>query len=200
MHRQWLYSAIDQYQHSILPHWVQAGVSSESTELEILVRFKDFVSQHEDCFKRDCKPGHITGSALVVSPDYRRVVLTHHKKLEKWLQLGGHSDGDELTWRVAMREAEEESGLKQLAMAEFYNQFGPFDFDIHYIPAHGQDPAHYHYDVRFLIVAQDTELAISEESKALEWFTIDDARKLTKAEDSMLRQFDKLDRLRELLS
>ena len=78
----------------------------------------DFVRAHPDCLARTCAPGHLTGSAWIVSPDRRRTLLTHHRKLGKWLQLGGHADGDADLLAVALREAREESGLRGLRVVD----------------------------------------------------------------------------------
>lgn len=142
-----------------------------------------FVRQQPKCFERTCfMDGHITGSAWIVCPQRRRVLLTHHRKLQKWLQLGGHSDGDANTLRVARREAEEESGLR---VKPIYD--GVFDIDIHTIPARGEDPEHKHYDVRFLFEADDhAPLTMTFESNDLQWVAIEDLADLT-SEESVLR-------------
>ncbi len=146
-----------------------------------------FVRRQPDCFERTCfEDGHITGSAWIVCPQRRRVLLTHHRKLKKWLQLGGHSDGDANTLRVATREAEEESGLRMKPLSE-----GMFDIDIHTIPARGDDPEHKHYDVRFLFEADDhAPLTISDESNDLRWVLIEELHNLT-SEESVLRMAHK---------
>ena len=143
----------------------------------------EFVQRQPDCFERTCfEDGHVTGSAWIVCRQRRRVLLTHHRKLQKWLQLGGHSDGESNTLMVAQREAEEESGLSAKPIHE-----GVFDIDIHTIPAHGEDPEHKHYDVRFLFEADDhAPLTISSESNDLRWITLKDLPTLT-AEESVLR-------------
>jgi 8-oxo-dGTP pyrophosphatase MutT (NUDIX family) len=121
-----------------------------------------------DCFLRASFPGHFTGSALVVNADGSRVLLHHHRKLDRWLQFGGHCDGDEDILRVARREALEESGIEGLIVASAR----PFDIDIHEIPPHGDEPAHFHYDVRFMLIAPEAAApAPSEESRELRWFT-----------------------------
>jgi len=74
----------------------------------------ELVTAHPDCLLRSCLPGHVTGSAWIVSPDRSQTLLTLHRKLGKWLQLGGHADGDPNLLAVAMREAVEESGLRSL--------------------------------------------------------------------------------------
>ena len=78
--------------------------------------FKQFVLAHEDCFARSLQVGHVTGSAWIIDSPHKHCLLTHHKKLDRWLQLGGHADGDGNTARVATREALEESGLKSLQL------------------------------------------------------------------------------------
>ena len=113
-------------------------------ESQMIERFIAFVSSNEDCFERALKEGHVTGSAWVVNRDGTRVLLTHHKKLNKWLQLGGHADGDSDVLWVAMREVAEESGIEAVELVGD----GIFDVDIHLIPARRDEPEHYHYDVR----------------------------------------------------
>ena len=127
--------------------------------------FIEFLGSEGALFDRAHPPGHFTGSAWLVSADGQRVLLTHHRKLGRWLQLGGHADGDANLALVALREAEEESGLLDLVVAPAI-----FDIDRHAIPARGSEPEHWHYDVRFLVRATGSEdFALSEESLALAW-------------------------------
>jgi 8-oxo-dGTP pyrophosphatase MutT (NUDIX family) len=133
------------------------------------------VSAHPDCLERTCRPGHLTGSAWIVSPDRRRTLLTHHRKLDRWLQLGGHADGQADLLAVAAREAKEESGLEPILAASP----ALFDFDRHWIPARGAEPGHWHYDFRFLFTADPAAaLAISSESKDLAWVELERVRAL----------------------
>jgi 8-oxo-dGTP pyrophosphatase MutT (NUDIX family) len=156
MHRRPLLNLLDRY----LAHWPE--------EADVVSRFRGLVEAHDDCFERTCLPGHITGSAWLVDDTGNRVLLTHHKKLDRWLQLGGHSDGDANTLSAAQREAEEESGLSVVALDEV-----PLDLDIHEIPARGDEPAHDHYDVRFVFrVVGTTDFVVSEESHDLAWVPI----------------------------
>ena len=148
-------------------------------------QFLEFVEGHEDCFERSCIPGHVTGSAWLVDPTRTALLMTHHKKLDMWLQLGGHSDGDPDTQAVALREAEEESGLAVMALSEQI-----LDVDIHEIPARGQEPAHLHYDVRFALVARNRNFTVSDESNALAWVPIDGLETYT-TETSILRMREK---------
>jgi len=127
----------------------------------------------QDCFFRSSFPAHFTGSALVLSTDGRRALLHHHRKLDRWMQFGGHCDGDENILRVAQREALEESGIEGLQVISPL----PFDLDIHEIPARPAlgEPAHFHYDVRFLLTApENARFAISEESLEIRWFSLEE--------------------------
>lgn len=127
--------------------------------------FLAFLDSSPDVFRREHLVGHFTGSAWLVSGDGERVLLTHHRKLGRWLQLGGHADGDSNLARVALREAEEESGLGRLVVEPEL-----FDLDRHWIPARDTEPGHWHYDVRFVVRAtSDEAFAVSGESLALAW-------------------------------
>lgn len=127
--------------------------------------FAGFLGSDAAVFERAHAIGHFTGSAWLVSADGRRVLLTHHRKLDRWLQPGGHADGVEDLARVALTEAEEESGLADLVV-----EGGIYDLDRHAIPARGSDPEHWHYDVRFVVRATGSEdFVVGEESHALAW-------------------------------
>ena len=142
----------------------------EADEAAMVADARGFVRAHPDCLERTCRPGHLTGSAWIVSPDRRRTLLTHHRKLDRWLQLGGHADGEADLLAVAAREAREESGLERVRAAS------PdlFDFDRHWIPARGAESGHWHYDFRFLFTADPAAaLAISSESKDLAWVELE---------------------------
>jgi 8-oxo-dGTP pyrophosphatase MutT (NUDIX family) len=134
-----------------------------------------FVRANEDCFERTCVPGHVTGSAWILSPDRRFFLLAHHAKLDRWLQCGGHSDGDPDTAAVALREAREESGMERFEFAQ-RDSAGPliFDVDVHVFPARRAEPAHLHHDVRYLLIAAPDQVPrVSSESNALRWFPVE---------------------------
>jgi 8-oxo-dGTP pyrophosphatase MutT (NUDIX family) len=146
-----------------------------------------FVEAHQECLLRSCESGHLTGSAWIVSPDRTRTLLTHHHKLDKWLQLGGHADGEGDLLAAALREAREESGLATV------RALSPeiFDVDRHWIPPRKSDPGHYHYDVRFLFEADPAEpLVMTSESKALAWVELERVSALN-PEESMARMVRK---------
>ena len=131
-------------------------------------RFLELLDDPEDPFLRERLAGHFTASAWLVDRAGARVLLTHHRKLDRWLQLGGHADGVRDFARVALTEAEEESGLADLSVAP-----GIFDLDAHEIPEHKGVPAHVHYDVRFIVRANGNEdFVVSDESHALAWRAI----------------------------
>ncbi|MBB1471620.1 NUDIX hydrolase [Luteimonas sp. MC1782] len=127
--------------------------------------FIELLRDREDPFLRTRLAGHFTASAFVVSADGGRTLLTHHRKLDRWLQPGGHADGDRDLARVALREAEEETGLIGLAV-----EGGIFDLDRHWIPARNEVPGHWHHDVRYVVRAgADERYVVSDESHALAW-------------------------------
>ena len=146
-------------------------------------RLEGFLHRQPRCFERDCfDDGHVTGSAWVVDATRSRVLLTHHRKLDKWLQPGGHSDGDPDTLAVALREAEEESGLAVRPVDGTV-----LDVDIHAFPARGADPEHLHYDVRFaFVVVGSDRFRVGPESLDLAWIPVERLADVTE-EESVLR-------------
>lgn len=156
-------------------------------EAGVVQRIGAFTESHADCFERSCLAGHITASAWIVSADYRDALLTHHAKLDRWLQLGGHCDGDPDPFSVALREAREESGMAEFREASGVEVPLPLDVDIHRIPARGSEPEHDHLDLRYLLVAgAGQEIVCSEESKDLRWIARDRIHAVT-TEESVLR-------------
>ncbi|MBT4161551.1 MAG: NUDIX hydrolase [Gammaproteobacteria bacterium] len=161
-------------------------------ELETVGRYRQFVESNDRCFERSLSIGHVTGSALILSASASKVLLTHHRKLDRWLQPGGHADGDSDVLGVALKEAEEETGLARIEPVTV----DLFDIDIHSIPLRGSEPEHLHYDCRFLLrsVGSD-EFTVSDESHDLAWVALDRILDYT-SDPSILRMIDKV---RELL-
>lgn len=146
-----------------------------------------FVQEHENCFERSLQAGHITASCWLLNNDESHALLMHHAKLNIWVQLGGHADGDHDLLRVAIKEAQEESGIDTIIPAHE----DIFDIDIHLVPPHKNIPAHYHYDIRFLLkVVGDANFVQNSESKALQWFDKNKTN-LPTQEFSITRMFDK---------
>ena len=151
----------------------------DDNEAAMLAEYAPFITAHADCLLRTCGPGHLTASAWIVDHSRRWTLLTHHHKLDRWLQLGGHVDGNPDLLAAALREGLEESGLKSLVPVS------PeiFDIDRHLIPARKTEPEHWHYDVRFLIEADRVEpLRISDESKDLAWVELSRVAELNPSE------------------
>jgi len=128
--------------------------------------FEELLAEGGHGFLRERLAGHFTASAWLVAADGERTLLTHHRKLGLWLQLGGHADGDDDLARAALKEAGEESGLPGLRL----EGDAIFDLDRHWIPEHKGVPPHWHYDVRYVVRAgADEAFVVSDESHALGW-------------------------------
>lgn len=147
-------------------------------------RILAFIDEHPDALHRTCRAGHLTAAALVLDHAGRRALLTHHKKLGRWLQLGGHVDGDGDLAAAALREAVEESGIEDLDLDP-----RPIDLDVHSIPAHGDEPEHLHLDVRFLARAPLGAVErVSGESLELGWFAPEELASID-VDESVTRLF-----------
>ena len=156
-------------------------------EIEFKSRMLSFIDKNKDCFERTLLIGHITGSAFILNKDQSKALLLHHTKLDRWFQLGGHCDGDSDVLAVAVKEAQEESGIMGIEPL----QVEIFDIDIHRIPARKDEPEHDHYDVRFLLsVTSDEELVQNRESKELRWIG-KDLSELPTDNQSVVRMFKK---------
>ena len=161
-----------------------AAYPGEDAAIDML----EFFRKDPNCFQKDNHAGHFTGSAWVVSTDRCQVLMTHHKKLDMWLQLGGHADGIDDLISVAIREAKEESGFDNFVLVSEKI----FDLDIHEIPAISEGPIHLHYDIRFLLEAdpKDNRIVVSDESHDVCWIPLDKVVKLN-PENSMQRMVKK---------
>lgn len=146
-------------------------------ELPVVERFLQLLKERPACFGRQ-PGGHITASAWIINTGNNAALLTHHKKLNRWLQLGGHCDDNTDVASGAVREAQEESGI------EHFSFIIPaiFDIDIHAIP----NACKYHYDVRFLLEPSHDNFLVSAESHNLAWVPYDKIEEFTQ-EESVIR-------------
>ncbi|HEX6961284.1 MAG TPA: NUDIX hydrolase [Lacipirellula sp.] len=185
MHRRPLLEMLDRY------------AARYPDECDVAERIRRLVVDHADCFDRVCRPGHVTASSWVTTPERDRVLLVHHRKLDRWLQPGGHADGQADIPAAALREAVEETGLGRLRLSDDLAAVTPLDLDVHIIPARYDaegalvEDAHEHHDVRFLVIAEgDLTPHVSDESHDVRWFTAEELLATTD-EESVLRMWRK---------
>jgi 8-oxo-dGTP pyrophosphatase MutT (NUDIX family) len=152
---------------------------TDAEEAKDLDTIRRFVEENPEPFDRGILKGHLTASAVIVDAAGDRVLLLHHRKLDRWLQPGGHGDPGEMTGeQVALREALEETGIEGLTLHPLAAR--PLDVDVHDIPARGAEPAHEHLDLRYLVLAPpgaDPRRAEAESSD-LRWFRWDELSEL----------------------
>ncbi len=169
---------MQQHLIDLLQRYQPADITERGHRLHAL----DFIERTPDCANRHTPYGHVTASAWILSPDRRTVLLTHHRKLERWLQPGGHVEHDGSVQAAALREAGEESGIDGLRLLDE----ALFDLDVHLIPARKGEPDHFHFDFRFLLQAADTAFRVGEESLDLAWVELE--RLATGENDESIRR------------
>jgi len=165
---------------------LDAYSAADDIEHASLTRIRDFVARSPDAFSRSNPEGHITASAVVLDPRAPAFLLVWHRKFGCWLQPGGHLEEDDASvFAAALREAREETGIEAFA-----DPIGDriLDLDVHPIPAYGPDPAHFHYDIRYLLTAPGPGPAPGDGETR--WFTLPEAL-AAGADDSVARALRK---------
>jgi len=158
--------------------------SEFNEERYFIPRFRSLISNFSNCYSRSLESGHITASSWIINGDGSSALLIHHRKLDRWLQPGGHADGDEDVRSVATKEATEETGLSSL---NAWNHL-IFDLDIHIIPRYKEVKAHFHFDIRFLFMADEKEEYLNnQESKDISWYRLDEIGKIVENNQSIQR-------------
>ncbi len=162
----------------------------EGEDRSFLPEFSGLLDAEGDVTAADhYRPGHLTASGFVISPDATSVALVYHRKLRRWLQPGGHLEPvDENLEGAARRELAEEVGLRDLS------GLGMFDIDIHTFPARSDTPEHLHFDVRFAFRSPSGDLAVLDGITAARWVTFDDLGTYA-VDESIRRPVSKLSRL-----
>jgi 8-oxo-dGTP pyrophosphatase MutT (NUDIX family) len=181
--RKAIIASLQTYLERLLRDFGPLSKEEVNKEKETIARFQSFLNSAKKPFSRMNLPGHFCGSAWVLDRSFKRIVLTHHAKLGKWIQLGGHADDDMDLFEVALKEAKEESGLRNITgLQDKDSKCIPFDFSIHEIPENKGVPAHLHFDVTYVFVAEDENLICSDESFDVRWFSFDEAMKVCNPE------------------
>ncbi|MCC2646096.1 MAG: family hydrolase [Rickettsiaceae bacterium] len=161
---------------------------SDNDEIGAKQKMLSFLEENSNCFERSCPKGHFTASSWLLNQTGDKALLMHHAKFDKWMQLGGHCDGDSNILQVAIKEAQEESGINEIiALSDEI-----FDIDIHHTPATPKEQEHYHFDIRFLLQINPTSqetIIQNAESKDLKWFGEEDI--LPTNSRSVTRMFEK---------
>lgn len=159
-------------------------------EERYVIQILKFIEKHKGNIGRENPDGHLTASAWILNEAKSKVLLIYHKKLNRWLQPGGHIEVEDSSLAsAALREALEETNLKSV---QFLNST-VYDIDVHIIPARKTEKEHYHLDFRFCFSADENEIAQhSDEVKDMKWIELSS---LKNVEDSILRMVKKIENL-----
>jgi 8-oxo-dGTP pyrophosphatase MutT (NUDIX family) len=159
----------------LLRRWLSAHTPVDDQESACVARTLAVLDLDGDCFgKRTFTPGHVTSSALVVSPDGEHILLVAHRDFGFWMQPGGHLDPEDAdVLAAARRELSEEAGLRSIDRPEWAR--GILDVDVHNVPAGMKrgEPAHNHFDVRFAFQARTLDVTAATDAKDARWFPLD---------------------------
>jgi len=164
---------LDRIDWSLLLAELDGHRCADAKEVEDVAFVRAFLLRHPgDAHLRTQAEGHLTGSGFVLDAARERVLLLHHRKLDRWLQPGGHGEGETAPRLIALREIEEETGLSARDLIAFPDE-RVLDVDVHFIPARPGEPAHRHLDLRYGFLARvGAEARVSHESRELRWFPL----------------------------
>ena len=181
-----------------LDRQLAAHVCADAKEASDVAFVRSFLAAHpDDAHLRTQLAGHLTGSGFVLDPARARLLLLHHVRLDRWLQPGGHGEGEVAPRAIALREIEEETGLRAEDLSPFPDE-SILDVDVHPIPANPKkgEPAHVHLDLRYGFIAREgSQPRISEESHALRWVALDELFAMEGTDESVRRAASKLTKL-----
>ena len=181
MHRQELLQLLNHYDTEFME------------ERAMVARTRQYVSQHSNCFDRELRPAHITGSAWVLNPAWDHALMLHHRKLDMWLQPGGHADGDHDMLRVVLKETQEESGIALDDIQVLSTAI--FDVDIHTVFDNEHFDRHDHFDIRFLLQVDDAlPIPGNDESHQVRWIPLEEVSHFNNVR-SLYRMVEKTRRL-----
>lgn len=177
---------------------LDAHTCVDDAECESVALAKQMIVQHTDIWLQSCKEGHVTGSGLILDLENKKVLLLHHRKLQLWLQMGGHGEDEFDSSQTALREAFEESGLDDLAFFPDRERPMLIDVDTHIIPARNEQVEHYHIDFRYLFSTSSPEKVqlVQAEAKAVQWFAFSEIAAL-RLKPATLRLIQKAEKLLE---
>jgi 8-oxo-dGTP pyrophosphatase MutT (NUDIX family) len=177
----------------LLRSWLATHDPSDVFEQTCIDRTLAVLDSQQDCFSKRCfSPGHLTSSALVVSPDERQILLVSHRDFGFWLQPGGHLDPEDRdVRRAALRELSEETGLTRVDSPAWTH--GILDVDVHDIPKGLKrgEPAHIHFDIRFAFRARTQQVTAATDAKDAKWFAFDELASL-QTDNSVRRAVQRL--------
>lgn len=195
-----LYRYQFQVERADIRRQLAAHEPADAAEAQAMRQILHLLAAHANIFNMNCEIGHITASAVIVDSASRRTLLHYHKRLGRWLQVGGHAEYETDFAQVALREAREETGLPDLAFFPPNQLPAPIDYDVHSIPARGELPQHLHLDFRYLLITrQPAALApAAGESAQFRWLSFREALAMGAALDPALRRL--LRKARDLMA
>ena len=169
---------------------LDAHQPADDKEKRDVEQIKQLIAGHPNIISANCEIGHITASTVIMDLTSERTLLHFHKRLGRWLQVGGHAEYETDFAQVALREAREETGLPDLEFVPCRDKIVPIDYDIHAIPQSGDIPAHLHLDFRYVLATRqpDALAPSSGESTLFRWLSFDEALSMRDEIDHSLRR------------